>query len=467
MVIGASSKSCYHEIEQANSNTRPTEPATMDIRGRRILYSIAITLFVFIAPGLLLYVQGYRFDFRTHSFIHTGGISIDSMPRGAEIHIDGEDTKHTTPAFIMNRYPGMYQLALTAPGFQSWSIRTSVSSANTSLINATLIPTAFSATYTTEQPILATTTSVVNGQIALLTGSTESVTVSVMTIGSPTAVTVGHYAFDATRTSPVTVQWSPHGRFLALVQPGGAIRVLNVSSGKEVFVDTKRSIDSVVWNDTNDNIFYALGSGTLWEIDLLNQTTTVVDSPHVVAAAIDTSALWVVTQSGSQTTLIQRESLAPHTVIRSQEIAINGMLHVYTALGRCIIAAHQSTYIYVPQRGAMVAFPIGDVADVRASQSQDALLLRSGSELWTISLSSQQSTMLVRSADVRSALWYPNRPVSILATGETIRYYDLLHPTAETGSIGPVTGLRALLPVDEKTVVALADTSINILTLQQ
>ena len=48
----------------------------------------------------------------------TGGLNIDSIPSGANIFIDGNDRKITTPAIISDLTPGQHQYKLTLQGYE-------------------------------------------------------------------------------------------------------------------------------------------------------------------------------------------------------------------------------------------------------------------------------------------------------------------------------------------------------------
>ncbi len=97
----------------------------MTLKARKFLfYSLAI-LFVFVATTILLYSRGTIFDFRTFSFVQTGGIYIESDPPDAEIELDGKPIHNSVGilqagTFINNLLPAKYTVTLHKDGYQSW-----------------------------------------------------------------------------------------------------------------------------------------------------------------------------------------------------------------------------------------------------------------------------------------------------------------------------------------------------------
>ena len=65
----------------------------MSLGTRRFLCIFFILLFLLSAPIILFYSSGYRFDFKKHLFVKTGGLVIDSKPREAVVLLNGEIQK--------------------------------------------------------------------------------------------------------------------------------------------------------------------------------------------------------------------------------------------------------------------------------------------------------------------------------------------------------------------------------------
>jgi len=103
----------------------------MSKRTRTILFVICVFFFLLAAPGLVLYSQGYRFDFEHKKLTQTGAFYCKVLPRGAEVYLDGK-LKDTTSFFtnallIENLLPGSYEIEIKKDGYHPWQKTVQVS----------------------------------------------------------------------------------------------------------------------------------------------------------------------------------------------------------------------------------------------------------------------------------------------------------------------------------------------------
>lgn len=434
----------------------------MDIKGRRTLYLSAIVVFLIAAPVLLLYSQGYRFDLRTRSLIHIGAIYVDSIPHDAQISIDGATMQRSTPALISNRYPGTYRIALSLQGFQPWSTDIIVAPSNTSLLYATMLPTSVARHYTTDSSIIAVSPTAVNGKLAIAYGSPDSITIAVVSAGSGTMVPVASYTIDD--PGSLQLEWSSHGKFLAVVQPDVMLRIIDVTAHTEIFSDTTHHVHDVIWNPSNDNIAYALGEGSLWHIDLLKETSYVVASPHVAAASFDGSALWILKTTDEGADLERIDVSSPTQIQESRVIpySVDDLMIVQS--GTCIIPTAQAVYVSTKPSGAVTVLPITGVTAVQVGSDKDKLLLASTSEVWTLDLALMDTSLLVRQSNVQSVMWFPQRATAVVLSKDTLRLHDLIIRTANSGMLGPFDRALSIVIIDEKTFAVVSTSAIDVVS---
>ena len=62
----------------------------MTRRNRRFIFLIFVVFFVAVSAGVVLFAQGYRFDFDSLKVVKTGGIFISTSVDGAKIYINDE-----------------------------------------------------------------------------------------------------------------------------------------------------------------------------------------------------------------------------------------------------------------------------------------------------------------------------------------------------------------------------------------
>lgn len=93
-------------------------------KSRTILFIILLLAFAIIAPLIILYSQGYRFDLSKMEIVKIGGIYIKVYPGDAQIYIDGE-YKQSTSMFsndllIQELLPGSHKIEIKKDGYRSW-----------------------------------------------------------------------------------------------------------------------------------------------------------------------------------------------------------------------------------------------------------------------------------------------------------------------------------------------------------
>lgn len=107
----------------------------MTKKTRTILFSILFLLFLIIAPSIIFYCLGYRFDFGTKKITQTGAFYFKVFPKSTQIHLTPLDnnsqiinnkvlTKKTDfffgASFIDNLLPQPYEVEIKKEGFYPW-----------------------------------------------------------------------------------------------------------------------------------------------------------------------------------------------------------------------------------------------------------------------------------------------------------------------------------------------------------
>ncbi len=96
----------------------------MTKRKRISLVVILIILFFVLAPSLVFYSLGWRFDWQTKKIIQTGAFYFKVWPKNAEIYLNNKLKKKTDFFFgsslIENLLPRKYNVEIKKRGFYSW-----------------------------------------------------------------------------------------------------------------------------------------------------------------------------------------------------------------------------------------------------------------------------------------------------------------------------------------------------------
>ena len=93
----------------------------------RIIYAfILVVVFIIVAPLLVLYATGYRYNFSENRVIKTGVLAVDSDPRNAQITINDKKAGSRTPTVVKNLFPGDYSVSIEKEGYFGWEKSLSV-----------------------------------------------------------------------------------------------------------------------------------------------------------------------------------------------------------------------------------------------------------------------------------------------------------------------------------------------------
>lgn len=91
----------------------------MTRKTRRFIFYTFIVLFIILAIGVILYAQGYSFDWQKKSLTVTGAFYFKSYPKDADIYIDNEH-KGKTDRYIKRLFPGEYDIKISKPDHHDW-----------------------------------------------------------------------------------------------------------------------------------------------------------------------------------------------------------------------------------------------------------------------------------------------------------------------------------------------------------
>lgn len=93
----------------------------MSRRFRRFLFYFFVLMFFLTAPFIILYANGYKYDYEQNKFIETGAIYIKSHPKKAKIFINNKIVNKTTPILIKGLLPHRYSIKITVDEAQEWN----------------------------------------------------------------------------------------------------------------------------------------------------------------------------------------------------------------------------------------------------------------------------------------------------------------------------------------------------------
>lgn len=114
---------------------------------RRILFWLLFLIFLVTTPIVILFSQGYRFDQKKMIFVHSGAITLKSLPANVNISLNGKPQPAKNLDIINNSItvgglrPGNYHIEASLNGYSHWGKNVDVHSGiSTEFWNVVLVP---------------------------------------------------------------------------------------------------------------------------------------------------------------------------------------------------------------------------------------------------------------------------------------------------------------------------------------
>ncbi len=95
---------------------------------------LLVCAFLIIAPLIILYTAGYRYDISTRQFMTTGVLSIDVETEDVRVVVNDIVLSEKPPIRLPNLAPGLYRVDISSPGFHTWNNTVQIQSNQTTYI---------------------------------------------------------------------------------------------------------------------------------------------------------------------------------------------------------------------------------------------------------------------------------------------------------------------------------------------
>lgn len=114
-------------------------------RIRRIAFLILFALFLAVAPAMVMYCLGWRFDWNQRRVIEPGMLYLKAAPKSAEVYVEGKLQKKTDIFFgsllVEKLMPKTYEIEIRKAGYHPWKKNLTVDKRQvTEAKNIVLIP---------------------------------------------------------------------------------------------------------------------------------------------------------------------------------------------------------------------------------------------------------------------------------------------------------------------------------------
>lgn len=114
----------------------------MSFLTRKVRFCIMCTLiaaFFIIAPIVLFYTAGFRYDFTQGRIKETGVLNIDALPNDSEVYLNNVKLNKKLPIYLPNRAPGTYHIKISKTEYKTWEKDITIESKKTTYIKNVIL----------------------------------------------------------------------------------------------------------------------------------------------------------------------------------------------------------------------------------------------------------------------------------------------------------------------------------------
>lgn len=381
---------------------------------RNIIFYVFLAAFLIIAPLLVLYTAGYRYNAGSGQVIRTGVLSVSTVPRGATILLDNKTLKRDTPYVIKHMNPGTYLLTLEKEDYHTWSGEVEVPSGETTTVHNVLLLRDAPAELLFEQPTAEITLSPDGDQVAYLLGSAGQQEIWLYSTRNHEPQLIGRYA--QTEDSTATLSWSVNGEYLLYQNVSTGDLAVYDNNGDAIKLSSELASDwqSATWHPSADQLLCLATPAGQQQYDLETATiTSFADSAQTTL--LDASTISFV-DNGSQIELRQT------TGDQNQLIALLPQAPYQLELrsGSYLIITTEQDQLYLIDIHASQPILLNTTATLFDwSESQQELVFSNGYEINVYDPNNHNTDFINRQSETLTQLRWHSSGSYILASTKT------------------------------------------------
>ncbi|MDD5043077.1 MAG: carboxypeptidase-like regulatory domain-containing protein [Patescibacteria group bacterium] len=415
----------------------------MDLKTRRIIYSIFIAVFIIVAPFVVLYAAGYRYDWKRGKLLQTGGIYLIVKTPKTKIYLGGELIKETGIFFnnevrLNNLLPNNYRLTVSKDGFYSWEKNLTVRSQETTFAEHINLFRQNQPREEIDEPSELINISP-NQKYLIYSGIKREIS--------------GLWLWDKEKKSKELlyrinknslenlnyeelVKWSSDSKKILLAAPaaagGNSHFVINAENPAEIILVeniAKQKFNAVFWVKNGSNSLYAISKNIIYEIDLPNNTVAQFITSENEGEIVD---LWRENDDFYYTLLTDTETLLLKKNVWSGEQIIlrltanpykfiapgpKNIFSLYDDKNKEVLLIDKTTSEVLLQEKALGG---------EWEKTQERFLYYKNFELWFYEHKEDKNELISRySQEIKKARWVPALDYITFLLGDALKIIEL------------------------------------------
>jgi len=410
----------------------------MSLTTRRILYIFFTIAFLIIAPMMIFYAAGYKFNLSGVKFQKTGAFIIDSKPKGAKIFINDklqqtffkklfsyEGSLIKTPAKIKNLLPGEYNLRLEYEGYWPWQKKLTIYPGTSTYAEDIYL-------FKKNLPVLLLQGKINNVQLSPDNNKLMILTdeqIIIMESNNEKQITlpnIHHYPTDT------TYAWSPSSKKILLNKMIINVENIEETQAPEINLTDfiKTDFNQLKWDiESDDKLYYQVKNNINCFTVSTRTSKKIIESQQFNNYLVKDNYLYLISQIGNSTNL-NIFKIDSGQLIRTVNLPGSTNYHFINPAHHLLNLYdqdHQILYLIDPL--SSFYSPLREtINNVKHTYwiKNNKLLYANDFEVWLFNLNNNQKTLLTRiSQAITAILWHPSDNYVIYSTNNTINTIEL------------------------------------------
>ncbi|MFZ3057441.1 MAG: PEGA domain-containing protein [Minisyncoccales bacterium] len=367
----------------------------MTKRTRTVLFILMVLVFAVIAPGIIMYSQGYRFDVKKMRFLETGGIYIKTMPSDAIVTIDN-DYKNRTSGFskdvlIQNLLPENHNIKIEKENYYSWEKTLEVKEKKVTEAKYIIL-------FPNEMPFASIDNDVKNfypfpdnNKILLLTVSNE-----LLSYDSEKKETQKILSKTQTPYNISDISFSATGKRALIKTSTGLHYLLNTETSTISLIKSMSSkTQNVVFDSNNEGSFFYQSNNLIYRINADKQATPRLFKKDTVSAfAINGNDVY-----SFENGLLYKDNILLNTneTLSKEPLEIKGKTYELVAMENEIFLIENKITVYLFNKETKIFDKkIEAKTELKYTPFYERILFAADNELWLLLLKEAETPFFVK-----------------------------------------------------------------------
>src|SRR3989344_909147 len=389
--------------------------SAQNLAWRRAVYVFFIIVFLIVTPLIVLYSQGYRYNFKRGKVQKTGILIMSSIPKSADIYLNNQlVTQNQTPARLEKLLPADYEIKLAKEGYHNWTKKLQLNENSTTFAEDVIL-------WKNNWPIQLAPNNIIEWLASPDWQKAVFITPDRKIMALDLATKKFYELYQAGNDDNLKIlSWSNTSKKI-LIEVGDQYLIFNAERYQTAPIIISNDYALLKWDLKNDNLVYGLNSAGVWKIDLFTKKSGLLLNREVTDFLINGDLVYFYYKD-----VIYKQKISG----RSQPEIIDGLKcpacrFINREFARLLLLDDQAQKLFIIDpilKNKTIKQSAKNISWLKA----DTLLFYNNWEIWIYELDKEEPEIITRiGTGISEALWHPAGRHIIFNSEDKIKIIEL------------------------------------------